>query len=150
MIKKYLNNEKGFSMIEMMVVLIIIAVLIGGGIRFYLGYIENARVTKAKAQISVMQAALDAYYAEQALYPATQDELLNAGIKATGDSTLDDNDPWGKKYTYAAKAVGGTDNKGYEIKTGENDVQNKSAYVIGSGENGKSDPPEVKTSTTED
>ena len=57
MFKRYLNNEKGFSMIEMMVVLIIIAVLMAGGIKFYLGYIENSRVTKAKAQISTMQTA---------------------------------------------------------------------------------------------
>ena len=41
MFKRYLNNEKGFSMIEMMVVLIIIAVLLAGGIKFYLGYIET-------------------------------------------------------------------------------------------------------------
>ena len=65
MFKRYLNNEKGFSMIEMMVVLIIIAVIIAGGIKFYLGYIEKSRVTKAKAQIITMQAALDAYYAEE-------------------------------------------------------------------------------------
>ena len=84
MFKRYLNNEKGFSMIEMMVVLIIIAVLMAGGIKFYLGYIENSRVTKAKAQISTMQAALDAYFAEQTKYPADNAGLLNAGIAATG------------------------------------------------------------------
>jgi general secretion pathway protein G len=101
MFKRYLNNEKGFSMIEMMVVLIIIAVLMAGGIKFYLGYIENSRVTKAKAQISTMQAALDAYYAEQSKYPADKAGLLNAGIAATDESTdgstIEAKDPWGKQ-----------------------------------------------------
>ncbi|OQA07120.1 MAG: Type II secretion system protein G precursor [Firmicutes bacterium ADurb.Bin373] len=148
MFKRYLNNEKGFSMIEMMVVLIIIAVLIGGGIKFYLGYIENARVTKAKAQISVMQAALDAYYAEKAVYPSTQGELLNAGIQAADDTTLDAQDPWGEEYTYGPKTVDSVANKGYDIKTGHTDVQGKGAHVIGSGEKGESTPPEVVVPTT--
>lgn len=148
MIKKYLNNEKGFSMIEMMVVLIIIAVLIGGGIRFYLGYIENARVTKAKAQISVMQAALDAYYAEQREYPEDSAGLLNAGIAADSADTLDALDPWGEYYKYGVN----DDNDKYVVYTGKSDVQSKTTtYVAGKGLNGNSDPPEVTTDiTTED
>src|SRR5665647_2330712 len=88
-ISRLLRNEKGFTMVEMMVVLIIIAVLIAGGIKFYLGYIENAKVTKAKAQISTMQAALDTYYAENGLYPTDttagglKAKMLNAGLIVT-------------------------------------------------------------------
>lgn len=147
MIKKYLNNEKGFSMIEMMVVLIIIAVLIGGGIRFYLGYIENARVTKAKAQISVMQAALDAYYAEQGNYPEDNAGLLNAGIATTDtEKKIEATDPWGIEYKYDVS----TDSSKYVVYTGKEDVQNKpNTYVEGRGDDGNSHAPEVVT-TEED
>jgi general secretion pathway protein G len=142
MFKRYLNNEKGFSMIEMMVVLIIIAVLIAGGIKFYLGYIENSRVTKAKAQISTMQAALDAYYAEQSKYPADKAGLLNAGIAATGDNDIEAEDPWGKQYKYKVSG----DQSEYVVYTGKNDVQGQSdTYVAGRGTSGESDPPEVIT-----
>jgi general secretion pathway protein G len=156
MFKRYLNNEKGFSMIEMMVVLIIIAVLIAGGIRFYLGYIENSRVTKAKAQISTMQAALDAYYAENADYPKGADAatlesaLINAGIKfETADvggakSTLEQKDPWGQNYVYEYDAV----NKDCEIYTGYGDVQNPdtsgTAYVVGRSNEGSSSAPIIE------
>ncbi|MDD2554423.1 MAG: prepilin-type N-terminal cleavage/methylation domain-containing protein, partial [Desulfotomaculaceae bacterium] len=82
MIRRLLRNEKGFTMVEMMVVMIIIAVLVAGGIKFYQVYIENAKVTKAKAQISTMQAALDTYYAENGAYPfgdTLVSQMLNAG-----------------------------------------------------------------------
>jgi general secretion pathway protein G len=161
MFKRYLNNEKGFSMIEMMVVLIIIAVLIAGGIRFYLGYIENSRVTKAKAQISTMQAALDAYYAENADYPKGDDKagltsaLINAGIKviaAGADSgiktSLEQKDPWGQNYVYEYDEV----NKDCEIYTGYGDVQNPdtsgTAYVVGRSNEGSSSAPIIEITAT--
>ncbi len=140
MFKRYLNNEKGFSMIEMMVVLIIIAVLMAGGIKFYLGYIENSRVTKAKAQIMTMQAALDAYYAEKGQYPADDDGLLNAGIAATDESTIKATDPWGEPYKYDVSG------DKYVVYTGNDKVQGKEhTYVVGRGTSGESDPPEVIT-----
>ncbi len=143
MFKRYLNNEKGFSMIEMMVVLIIIAVLIAGGIKFYLGYIENSRVTKAKAQISTMQAALDAYYAEKGQYPADNAGLLNAGINTTStEKEIKAKDPWGKQYKYDVSV----DQSEYVVYTGSDKVQGQSGtYVVGSGTSGESAPPEVIT-----
>jgi general secretion pathway protein G len=115
-LKKLRHNDKGFTMIEMMVVLIIIAVLIGVGIKFYLGYIEGSKVTKAKGQISTVQGALDAYYSEKASYPdpSKEDEMLNAGIKpkeGSTDGTLDSTDPWGINYVYST-----TDKKAYYVK----------------------------------
>lgn len=140
MFKRYLNNEKGFSMIEMMVVLIIIAVLIAGGIKFYMGYIENSRVTKAKAQISTMQAALDAYYAEQKHYPVTQSDLLNAGINATDDVTIEAKDPWAASYEYVVGDATGSatdSHDAYVVRTGYAKVQNiDPMYVVGEGAKG--------------
>jgi len=147
-LKRYLRNEKGFTMIEMMVVLIIIAVLIGAGIKFYAGYIENARVTKAKAQISTMQAALDSYYAQKSEYPDSSGELINAGLRPATDFSsskeLDSTDPWGKKYKYEASGT-----SKYSVYTGHNKVQGQEGYhVVGKGENGESSPPEVSDNTT--
>ncbi len=132
--KRYLRNEKGFTIIEMMVVLVIIAVLIGGGIKFYLGYIENAKVTKAKAQISTMQAVLDAYYAENGSYPGgAVAELVSAGIKAIAANTFEAIDPWGGNYLYDVD----TSKKMYVIHTGHNTVQDQvDTYVAGEGKDG--------------
>src|SRR5450756_1141843 len=128
-------------MVEMMVVLIIIAVLIAGGMKFYLGYIENSKVTKAKAQLSTMQAALDTYYAENGDYPTdtTLDglkaKMLNAGLMVTAtpaagaagqDGTLNVADPWGATSLYLYHSTGGTN---YYVRSGRETVQNQPAVT---------------------
>lgn len=158
MLRRLIRNEKGFTMVEMMVVMIIIAVLIAGGVKFYLGYIENSKVTKAKAQISTMQAALDTYYAENGKYPsdttldALQAKMLNAGLIVTGtpefddategqDGTLNVADPWGASSFYIYKS---TDGSKFHISTGAKSVQGQEdTYVYGSGRGGTSDAPVV-------
>jgi general secretion pathway protein G len=82
-----LHGEKGFTLVEMMVVLIIIAVVIALGIRAYIGYIGSSKMTKAKDDITTIQAALDAYYVQNQSYPnGTTDEeqsaLATAGISS--------------------------------------------------------------------
>ncbi len=80
-IRKFMRGEQGFTLVEMMVVLIIIAVLIGFGIRAYIGYIASAKVTKAKGDISTMAAAMDSYYAQNQTYPGTDvPGLIQAGL----------------------------------------------------------------------
>lgn len=134
---KYFGNDKGFTMIEMMVVLIIIAVLIGGGIRFYLGYVERAKVTKARSEITTMQAALDSYYAEKGSYPAESDEeLVKAGLDTNSISVSS-----GKAYQYNITSSSG--NSSYEIKTTTTFSGNK--YLIATGEKGMSNEPVLTT-----
>jgi len=142
---KFLRNEKGFTMIEMMVVLIIIGVLIAGGVRFYLGYIEGARITKAKGNINIMQAAMDSYYAQNYDYPVTTSELLDAGIIASGENpfTLDTRDPWGNNYKIDVIATS------YSAYTGTSTVEGQSGtYVCGTGMYGTSAPPITTTSNS--
>lgn len=137
---KYLRGEKGFTLVEMMVVMIIIAVLIAGGIRFYIGYIDRAKITKGTGDIAIMQAALDAYYAGSNAYPGEDDSSLNAAGLSTemiGSSSIAT-----RSYIYDSD---GSPVSTYKIYTripldGTN-------YVIGSGKNGKSDP--IYTSSTQ-
>jgi general secretion pathway protein G len=159
-IRRLWRSEKGFTMVEMMVVLIIIAVLIAGGIKFYLGYIENSKVTKAKAQISTMQAALDTYYAENGVYPTDaaaeglKAKMLNAGLIVTDlvpvdgtagqDGTLNVTDPWGAASNYLYHS---TDGSSYYVRSGRDTVQNQLPItaVYGNGSAGVSNAPTVGT-----
>lgn len=150
MLLRFLRNKKGFTMIEMMVVLIIIGVLIAGGIGLYSGYIENARVTKAKSYITTVQGQLDAYYAEHFKYPdpSSATELADAGIKVETAGTtavLEATDPWGKNYKYTRD----TTKAKYVVYTGYDKVQGTSGqYVVGKGEDGTSKQPEVSSNIT--
>ncbi len=157
MLHRMCGNEKGFTMIEMMIVMVIIAVLVAGGVAFYQGNIERAKVTKARAQISTMQAALDTYYAENGKYPYEVDKLeadmLGAGLVVKENSTegghpegcwaLNAEDPWGKNYLYHPDNAGDK----YYIRTGwekqeKGDGGNISA-VFGNGSEGLSEEPKV-------
>ncbi|MCS5694822.1 type IV pilin protein [Desulfofundulus thermocisternus] len=128
-LKRCLRNEKGFTMIEMMVVLIIIAVLIGAGVKFYIGYVDKAKITKAKGDITTMQAALDSYYAENNAYPAGGD-LSKAGLSTDIIST-----DGAKVYKYQVS----NDNSSYVVSTSK--TVDGTNYVYGKGENGKSEAP---------
>ncbi|AFV11867.1 fimbrial protein PilA [Thermacetogenium phaeum DSM 12270] len=131
---KYFGNDKGFTMIEMMVVLIIIAVLIAGGIRFYLGYVERAKVTKAKSEITTMQAALDSYYAEKGEYPDDENdrELVKAGL-ATDRISISTEGNDSIQYIYEG---GGNS---YKIIT---TATFRAGKLVGEGQDGKSTEPD--------
>ena len=84
-----------------MVVLIIIAVLIGFGIRAYIGYIGKSKMTKADGDITTMQAALDAYYSTNQNYPQSQSALTMAGVSSYLVATVSATIPTGSlPYNY--------------------------------------------------
>ena len=150
MLHRICGNEKGFTMIEMMIVMVIIAVLVAGGVAFYQGNIERAKVTKARAQISTMQAALDTYYAENGKYPYEVDKLeadmLGAGLvvgEGGSDCALEVKDPWGANYLYHPDNAGDK----YYIRTGWEKKANGDgddiSAVFGNGSDGLSNEPKV-------
>ncbi|NSW84204.1 MAG: type II secretion system protein GspG [Syntrophothermus sp.] len=119
MLLRFLRNQKGFTMIEMMVVLIIIGVLIAGGIYVYLGYIDRAKVSKAAGEMAPMAAALDAYYAEEGDYPASEsDAITKAGLPDDPKETNTQlpKDPWGVKYVYTYTAASSTTPAKFTLK----------------------------------
>lgn len=134
--KQLFFQIEGFTLMEMIVVLVIIGLLIAGGIGFYNGYIENSKITKAKSQISVMQGAMDSFYAGNGVYPSTAAELQLSGIDTAAL------DPWGKNYVISVSSTEGGENNCYVIHTGFALVhQNK--VVAGSGKWGRSQEPDI-------
>lgn len=68
--KKIMSGQRGFTLIEMMVVVTVIAILIGAGFKFFQGYIAQTRIRKAYADFSRMQTGLEAFYASMGYYPS--------------------------------------------------------------------------------
>jgi general secretion pathway protein G len=116
MMKK--RNEDGFTLIELMVVVIILGILAGLVIPKIVGKPEEARRVKAKIQIQNFKKALRLFYLDNSFYPSTE-QGLKALIKkpTTGriprhyrkGGYLEGNkipkDPWGNPYVYISPGV---------------------------------------------
>ncbi|QPC90765.1 type II secretion system major pseudopilin GspG [Mesorhizobium sp. INR15] len=106
------DREAGFTLVELLVVLAIIALIATLVAPQVLRYLGSARTSAAKAQIRNIESALELYYVDNAKYPS-DDEGLKALVTAPpGDTqwngpylktTSGLNDPWGRPYVYQLK-----------------------------------------------
>jgi len=120
-----MKNQKGFTLIEIMVVVIILGLLAGLVLPKILGREEEARLSSAKLQIKALENALDGYKLDNGLYPTT-DQGLDALIKKPEAGRIPmkwrdggylkpariPKDPWGFDYHYYSP---GNENREYEI-----------------------------------
>lgn len=119
------KNQKGFTLIELMVVIIILGLLAGLVLPKILGREEEARVTTAKTQIRNLEGGLDQFKLDNGFYPST-DQGLDALIRKPEAGRIPTNwkeggylkparipkDPWGKDYLYFSP---GNEGREYEI-----------------------------------
>ena len=101
--RKTRTLQRGFSLIEIMVVVVIIGMLASIATVGVITYIDKARITTAKSQMKEFVKALDLYKMEKGSYPTSGEGLeLLTKAQATGKPLLKDipKDPWGRKYIY--------------------------------------------------
>lgn len=84
------RSTRGFTFIEVMMVVSLIAVLLGIGMPVYDSYRERARVTQAANDIAVLSANLHRYSLDNRGFPESL-EQVGAGQPL---------DPWGRPYVY--------------------------------------------------
>jgi general secretion pathway protein G len=93
-----IRRRAGFTLLEMVIVLGIIAMIMGGAI-FAMRNIKNqANPTQAKSDINAFLTALNMYRINNGKYPTTQQ-----GLKALVENktmTKVTQDPWGRDYIY--------------------------------------------------
>lgn len=82
------SNQHGFSLIELLVVISIIAALIGLAVPNFLGIRERARDAKRKEEMSQLKSALRLYYNDYQKYPADNggppyDKINGCGLNGT-------------------------------------------------------------------
>ena len=103
--------QRGFTLIEIMVVVVIIAVLATLIIPNVIGRAEDARVAKAKADIRALDSALAMYRLDNGHDPSTDQGLKALVDKPMGSPPADNwrkggyvqslpDDPWGHSYKY--------------------------------------------------
>ena len=108
---KTLKNSrinKGFTLLELLVVMVIIGLLAGYVGPKYFAQIGKSEVKTAKAQMDSLGKALDQYRLDTGHYPATENGLAALNAQPSNEAKWQGpylqkkvpNDPWGKPYQY--------------------------------------------------
>jgi general secretion pathway protein G len=105
------NNHliaRGFTLLELLVVMVIIGLLAGYVGPKYFAQIGKSEVKTAKAQIDSLDKALDQYRLDVGHYPSTENGLAALNAAPANEAKWQGpylkkkvpNDPWGKPYQY--------------------------------------------------
>lgn len=132
------HSARAFTLVEMLLVLVILAVLAAIVIPKFTGRSQQAKETAAKSQISSIELALDAFEVDTGFYPQG-----SAGLSALIDQPNGAQnwkgpylkkgvplDPWGNAYVYSYP--GKNNAKGYDLMSigpdgragGDDDITN--------------------------
>lgn len=104
-----MNKQSGFSLIEIMVVVVILGILASIVVPKIISRPDEARVVKAKQDVLSIQNALDLYKLDNGTYPTTDQGLMALVEKPTSNPTPRDwkqylkslpKDPWSRDYLY--------------------------------------------------
>ena len=116
------RTQGGFTLIEIMVVILILGLLATIVVQSLRGATDKAKRTKAQADLHELQTALDRYYLDSGFYPTT-DQGLQALVSRPQSGRIPANyedggyiqrvppDPWGNPYFYQS------DGNGYVLKS---------------------------------
>jgi len=97
-------TQGGFTLLELLVVIVIIGLLAGYVAPRYFSQVGKSEVQVARAQIDALEKALDQYRLDKRRYPTAEEGL--AAIQPYLKKTLP-NDPWGRPYLYRAAGASG-------------------------------------------
>lgn len=119
------KHQRGFTLIEVLVVVVIMGMLIGLIGPNIIGQVDKARVTTARANMATLAQALDMYKLDNHFYPST-DQGLEALVQKPQASPVPKNwnsqgylkdtrlplDPWDGEYIYISP---GEESRPYEL-----------------------------------
>lgn len=99
------QSSSGFTLVELLLVLVILALIGGLVLPGIIGKAEGAKVKVASSQIDRLSMAVESYYLDTGSTPDSLDDLVNESGNVEGwngpyvkSSSL--KDPWGREYSY--------------------------------------------------
>jgi len=98
-------GQRGFTLVELLLVLVILALIAGLVLPGIIGKAESAKAKAASSQISRISMSVESFYLDTGNTPSSLEELVNEPSGLTGwngpyikNSLL--KDPWGQPYQY--------------------------------------------------
>jgi len=135
------RRQDGFTLIELMVVILIIGLLATIVVQNLRSATDKAKRVKAQADLAQIKSGLDRYYLDNGSYPSS-DQGLNGLVSAPGSGNVPKDwggpylekippDPWGNSYYYQS------DGNSYVLKSfgadGAEGGEGKNQDIDGSG-----------------
>jgi general secretion pathway protein G len=111
-----LNNRRGFSLVEIMIVVVIIGIIAATAGNQLFGGLDKAKVKNAKIQMQKLADALEMYNTDCNTYPTTEQGLEALMSEPSGEPACDNwgpvkylkkiqKDPWGRAFYYESDGV---------------------------------------------
>lgn len=101
--EKHLSKRSGFTLIEIILVVVIIGILAGIAIPRMGGRTEKAMIAQAKSNITALSMAVQEYEMMNGNYPSSLEQLLD---ESKGGPYMEKKaipmDPWDKPFVFAA------------------------------------------------
>lgn len=121
----HLSKRSGFTLIEIILVVVIISILAGIAIPRMGGKTEKAKISQAQSNITALSMAIQEYEIMNGDYPASLDGLLD---ESKGGPFMEKKsipkDPWGNPFVYVVPGSHNTHNFDLSASGHEEDANN--------------------------
>ena len=103
--KLHNKGQRGFTLVELLLVLVILSLIAGLVLPGIIGKAESAKAKAASSQISRISMSVESFYLDTGNTPSALEELVNEppGVKGWTGPYIKNSllkDPWGQPYQY--------------------------------------------------